>query len=82
MDVRVSSRLRNRPMQRDLNPEEEASLRRTMDAGGPPRCPRCGGDLRATPVPIPPDVSYVRRRVLLECTDCGVRTVLDQKDPT
>lgn len=59
--------------------DEEALLRRSVkEAVRPLHCPRCGGTMRITPVVPPPDVPYVRTRVILECKDCRRRTALDR----
>ena len=59
-------------------PREEALLRHALSRGSALACPRCASPLRATPVIPPPEVSYVRDRVLLECDSCSRRTVLDK----
>lgn len=60
------------------SPGEEALLRKALATGSAPACPRCGSPLRATPVLPPPQVSYVRSRIVLECDPCHIRTVLDK----
>jgi len=62
-----------------VSPAEEKELRDTLRKGGSPDCPRCGAPFRLTPLPPRPDVSYVRKRVLLDCEACGLRVALDRK---
>jgi hypothetical protein len=66
-------------MKEPFGPEEERALRRQIEEGNHPRCPRCAGALRLTPILPPPQVAYVRDRVVLECDRCGMGTVIDQK---
>lgn len=41
------------------------------------RCPVCDTDVSATPVPPPPGVAYVRRRVWVLCPRCRRTASLD-----
>ena len=41
-------------------------------------CPACGGRLSAQDVPVPPGVSYVRRRVWIVCLDCKRSASIDR----
>jgi hypothetical protein len=66
-------------MREPFGSEEERALKRQMDGGGHPRCPRCAGTLRLTPIPLPPQVAYIRDRVALECDRCGLGSVMDKK---
>ena len=66
-------------MHRGATPQEERALRKQLEEGVPPECPRCETDLGSTLVPPRSDVSYVRNRVLLTCEVCGLRVVLDKK---
>jgi uncharacterized protein with PIN domain len=45
----------------------EAALKQEQQ---PLRCPECGGEVRSQIVAPSPEVSYVRRRVWLLCTQC------------
>jgi hypothetical protein len=65
-------------MNDSYTPREEVLLRQALSRGLALTCPRCASALRATPVIPPPEVSYVRDRVLLECDSCSRRTVLDR----
>jgi len=65
-------------MSEPYTPREEALLRQALSRGSTLTCPRCASPLRPTPVIPPPEVSYVRDRVLLECDRCSRRTVLDK----
>ena len=62
-----------------VSPTDEDALREELRKGGSPGCPRCGALFRITPIPPRPDVSYVRKRVLLDCEACGLKVALDQK---
>jgi hypothetical protein len=44
---------------------------------GTPVCPECGGALTVTALHPPPGVPYVRRRVLVICTQCRRSATLD-----
>lgn len=60
--------------------EESRRLReeeRTVPVG-PPECPRCGSTIAPHPVEPRGDVAYVRRRVILVCSRCGRRAVVDR----
>ena len=61
------------------SPQEEKALRDDLRRGETPGCPRCGTPLVGTPVPPRRDVSYVRDRVILDCSSCGFRVVLDTR---
>jgi hypothetical protein len=60
-------------------PEEELALQEEIREGRSPCCPRCASPLLVNPIPPRPDVSYVRRRVLVDCEACGFRTVIDRR---
>jgi hypothetical protein len=66
-------------MKGSATPQEEKALRDDMRRGETPGCPHCGTRLTGTPVPPRPDVSYVRDRVILNCSSCDFRVVLDTK---
>ena len=66
-------------MKGSATPQEEKALRDDLRGGKAPSCPRCGTRLVGTPVPPRRDVSYVRDRVILNCSSCGFRVVLDTK---
>lgn len=52
--------------------DERRTLARALadDADESLECPACGGGLRRQRIPRPEEVAYVRRRVLLVCSDC------------
>ncbi|MGW8265451.1 MAG: hypothetical protein ACWGSQ_03735 [Longimicrobiales bacterium] len=58
---------------------EERSLRRAILREGDPPCPRCGGRLDLTRVPPRPEVAYVRDRVLIQCSSCKLKGVVDRR---
>ena len=64
-------------MARNLNPTEEQALREQVREGAA-NCPHCGSVLTITPIPPRSDVAYVRNRVLLTCSDCGIKVALDR----
>jgi len=64
-------------MTRTFSAMEEKSLKAQLADGENPACPRCGGSFQITPIVRPKPVSYVRRRVLLICQDCGRRVAMD-----
>ncbi len=68
-------------MSGDFTAREERDLRKRLESGEEIPCPRCGGLLHAAPVIPPPEVSYVRNRVLLLCPSCGRRAAVDRKTP-
>ena len=70
-------RERGEDMAQMLSPEEEMVLREGVKDGAA-SCPRCGKPLNITPIPPRSDVSYVRNRVLLECSRCYLRVALDR----
>ena len=62
-----------------VGPSEEERLRAELKMGESPDCPRCGAPFRITPIPPRSDVSYVRKRVLLDCEECGLKVALDRR---
>lgn len=58
--------------------EEARFLRLALSRGEEPRCPRCGGPLDPTPLPPRRDVAYVRNRLLLQCSACKLKGVVDR----
>ena len=65
-------------MSKNLKPAEEQALREQMNQGAA-KCPLCDSALTVTPISPRSDVAYVRDRVLLTCSDCGIRAVIDRK---
>ena len=65
-------------MQDNFSAEEERQLWEQLAEGGQPSCPRCNGALEITPVGPRPDVAYVRNRLLLQCSACRLKGVLDR----
>ncbi len=61
-----------------LTPGEERELRKAMDRGETPLCPRCRRPLEVVPVPPSSQVAYVRRRALLTCGPCGLTIPVDR----
>lgn len=57
--------------------EQEQVIRSDWGRQGSARCPVCGEDMIARPVPQPAAVSYVRRRSWLTCGGCGRTLVAD-----
>jgi ribosomal protein S27AE len=53
-------------------------IRTAVTDGAPVVCPRCGGLLDRTDIPVRDDVSYVRDRIWLICTPCGAGVVMDR----
>jgi hypothetical protein len=45
-------------------------LRLALQRGEDPPCPACGAPLALHPVETPPEVAYVRKRILLVCPRC------------
>jgi uncharacterized protein with PIN domain len=58
---------------------QRKALATALATGAETRCPECGATLACTPVPPPPEVAYVRSRVLLVCPDCHRSASLDLK---
>lgn len=63
----------------NATPEEESALQVEIREGRSLDCPRCTSSLLITSITPRPDVSYVRRRVLVGCDSCGFRAVLDRR---
>jgi len=57
--------------------EEERALRRGLTRGEKPACPRCGGALDLTHISPRRAVAYVRERVLIQCSACKLKVVVD-----
>jgi ribosomal protein S27AE len=58
--------------------QEIERIRIAVTNGAHVVCPRCGGLLDRTDVPVRDDVSYVRHRIWLICTPCGAGVVMDR----
>jgi hypothetical protein len=65
-------------MSKNLKPAEEQALRDQVSQGAA-QCPRCDSVLTMKPIPPRTDVAYVRDRVLLTCSECEIRVVVDRK---
>ena len=57
---------------------EERDLHRQVAMGSGPHCPRCDDPMSLTPVHSPPEVAYVRDRVILQCSSCQLHCVVDR----
>jgi len=66
-------------MRDSFTSREEREIRSSLRRGETPACPRCGGLLQETPIQASREVSYVRVRVLFQCTRCGLKGVVDRK---
>ncbi|MEN8374905.1 MAG: hypothetical protein ABFS34_05595 [Gemmatimonadota bacterium] len=60
---------------------ERAALAKTLHAGDVPACPRCGDKVALSRVQRPPEVAYVRSRVLAVCPSCKLSAAVDVRDP-
>ena len=65
-------------MQGNFSADERRQLWEKLGQGSQPCCPRCGGALDLTPVGPRPDVAYVRNRLLIQCSDCKLKAVVDR----
>lgn len=65
-------------MDRSYTAEERHALERAL-AEGRLACPRCSGSVEMNPVPVRPDVAYVRDRLSVTCPRCRATTVLDRR---
>lgn len=59
--------------------DEERSLLQMFRRKETPSCPRCGGGLDLTHIPPKPEVAYVRDRVLIQCSHCRLKGVVDRR---
>lgn len=66
-------------MNEPFDAREEREIRENLRESDSPPCPRCGGRLHLTRVPIPGAVAYVRRRVLVRCPACRTRAAVDRR---
>ena len=57
--------------------EERRALAAALAGDDPLECPACGGDLSRREVSRPREVSYVRHRVWLLCTECRRSGAID-----
>lgn len=58
-------------------PEQRRLIAEALRAGTEPACPACGGRLATSQVTPPAQVSYVRQRVIVVCSECGRSAALD-----
>jgi hypothetical protein len=73
-----SDQAMDRQMQGNFSAAEERQLWERLAQGSQPSCPRCDGALDLTPVGPRPDVGYVRNRLLIQCSACKLRGVVDR----
>jgi len=59
---------------------EAAELRRSLQSGEIPVCPRCNNPLSRRRIPPDSRVSYVRHRSWWTCSGCGFSAVVDDED--
>lgn len=59
--------------------QEERRLQEGVRRGETPSCPRCDGVLHLTSVSPTSRVAYVRRRVILQCSACGRKAVVESR---
>lgn len=73
-----SDQATGRRMQGNFSAEEERQLGEQLAQDSQPSCPRCEGVLNLTPVGPRPDVAYVRNRLLIQCSACKLKGVVDR----
>lgn len=66
-------------MAHDYTAAQRAELALQLKQARELQCPQCGCAVERTDVPPRSDVSYVRRRVWILCSQCDRTVILDQR---
>lgn len=69
----------DRLVSRPLTRHDEEVVQAAIEREETPLCPRCGHPMALTEVPPRKEVSYVRHRVIAQCTRCSARAVVDRR---
>jgi len=66
-------------MTKAFNAGQVEQIAQEVRTGEPPTCPECSVPLESRQVPPRTDVSYVRNRVWLVCSNCRRTAVIDRR---